>query len=44
MKIALEQLPQQLTGRQTDFTHEQKYDTLDAAHKAFQAAAGLCYR
>jgi hypothetical protein len=40
MKTALEQLPQQQTGRQTDFTHEQKYDTLEAAHKAFQAAAG----
>jgi hypothetical protein len=40
MKTALEQLPQQHTGRQTDFTHEQKFDTLDAAHKAFHAAAG----
>jgi hypothetical protein len=40
MKTALEQLPQQQTGRQTDFTHEQKYDTLEAAHIAFQAAAG----
>jgi len=40
MKTALEQLPPQVTGRQTDFTHEHKYDTLEAAHKAFQAAAG----
>src|ERR1700743_2515467 len=40
MKTALEQLPQHLTGRQTDFTHEQKLDTLDAAHLAFRAAAG----
>ncbi|WP_114941511.1 hypothetical protein [Mucilaginibacter endophyticus] len=40
MKTALEQLPQQKTGRQTDFTYEQKFDTLDAAHKAFHAAAG----
>lgn len=40
MKTALEQLPHQQTGRQTDFTHEKKYDTLDSAHKGFQAAAG----
>lgn len=40
MKTALEQLPPQETGRQTDFTHEKKYDTLEAAHAAFQAAAG----
>jgi hypothetical protein len=40
MKTAQEQLPLQQTGRQTDFTHEQKYDTLEAAHIAFQAAAG----
>lgn len=40
MKTALEQLPPQLTGRQTDFTHEHKYDTQAAAHEAFQAAAG----
>jgi len=33
-------MPQQQTGRQTDFIHEQKHDTIDAAHKAFQAAAG----
>lgn len=39
-KTALEQLPQQQTGRQTDFTHEKKYDTLDLAHMGFQAAAG----
>jgi hypothetical protein len=40
MRTALEQLPQQRTGRQTDFTHEQKFDTLDAAHKSFHVAAG----
>lgn len=40
MRTALEQLPAQETGRQTDFTHEQKFDTLEAAHGAFQAAAG----
>lgn len=40
MKTALEQLPAQETGRQTDFTHEQKFEDLEAAHRAFQAAAG----
>lgn len=40
MKTAQEHLPPQETGRQTDFTHEQKFDTLEAAHRAFQAAAG----
>ena len=40
MKTALEQLPVQETGRQTDFTHEHKLETLAAAHQAFQAAAG----
>lgn len=40
MKTALEQLPPQETGRQTDFTHELKYETLESAHKAFRAAAG----
>lgn len=40
MKTALEHLPIQQTGRQTDFTHEQKFETLEAAHIAFQAAAG----
>jgi len=40
MKTALDQLPPQHTGRQTDFTHEKKYDTLEVAHSAFQAAAG----
>jgi len=39
MKTALEQLPPQETGRQTNFTHEQKYDTLEAAHEAFRRAA-----
>ncbi|MDN3583423.1 hypothetical protein [Mucilaginibacter flavus] len=40
MKTAPELLPEQHTGRQTDFTHQQKYDTLATAHKTFQAAAG----
>ena len=40
MKTALEQMPQQQTGRQTDFIHEKKYDTLESAHRSFQAAAG----
>jgi hypothetical protein len=40
MKTALEQLPGQETGRQTDFTHEQKLEDLTEAHRAFQAAAG----
>lgn len=40
MKTALEHLPVQETGRQTDFIHEQKFETLEAAHQAFQAAAG----
>ena len=40
MKTAFELLPPQEAGRQTDFVHEQKYDTLEAAHKAFRAAAG----
>jgi len=39
MRTALEQLPAQETGRQTDFTHEKKLETLEAAHGAFQAAA-----
>lgn len=40
MKTALQQLPQQETGRATDFIHEQRYDTLEKAHRAFLAAAG----
>ena len=40
MKTAIEHLPPQHTGRQTDFTHEQRFDTLEDAHRAFQAAAG----
>lgn len=40
MKTASEQLPPQQTGRQTDFTHEKKYDALQTAHAAFQAATG----
>jgi hypothetical protein len=39
MKTALEQLPLQETGRQTNFTHEKKFDNLKDAHPAFQAAA-----
>jgi hypothetical protein len=40
MKTALQQLPLQETGRQTDFTHEQKFESIDDAHHAFQIAAG----
>ena len=40
MKTALEQLPQQHTGRQTDFIHEKRYDKLESAHRTFQAAYG----
>jgi hypothetical protein len=40
MKTALELLPAQETGRQTDFTHEQQYDSLANAHAAFLKAAG----
>ncbi|MDO3628599.1 hypothetical protein [Mucilaginibacter sp. BT774] len=40
MKTALQQLPPQETGGHTDFVHEQKYDTLETAHRAFLAAAG----
>jgi len=40
MKTALDHIPAQETGRQTDFTHEQKFDSLAAAHQAFLAAAG----
>jgi len=40
MKNATEQLPEQHTGRQTDFTHEKVYDSLEAAHAGFRAACG----
>src|ERR1700743_1969450 len=40
MKTAIEQLPPQETGRQTDFTHEKKLERLEDAHRALQAAAG----
>jgi hypothetical protein len=40
MKTALELLPVQETGRQTDFTQEKQFTSLDEAHSAFQAAAG----
>lgn len=40
MKTATEQLPAQIVGRQTDFTHDKKYSTLVEAHNAFQQAAG----
>lgn len=36
----MELLPKQETGRQTDFTHEKKFENLEQAHKAFLAAAG----
>lgn len=40
MKTASEHIPFQETGRQTDFTHERKWESLADAHQAFQAAAG----
>jgi len=40
MKTALDLIPPQETGRQTDFTHERQFETLAAAHQAFLAAAG----
>jgi hypothetical protein len=40
MKTVIEQLPEQQTGRQTDFTHAQKFDDLETAHRNFRAAAG----
>jgi len=40
MKNITEQLPEQQTGRQTDFTHEKVYYTLESAHVAFRAACG----
>lgn len=36
----MELLPKQETGRQTDFTHQEKFENLEEAHKAFLAAAG----
>ncbi|HEY8930901.1 MAG TPA: hypothetical protein VIM55_16970 [Mucilaginibacter sp.] len=40
MSKAIEHLPAQETGRQTDFTHERKLNTLTEAHQHFQAATG----
>ena len=40
MKTAIEQLPPQVTGRQTDFTQKRKYESLEEAHAVFQQAAG----
>lgn len=40
MKTGPEQLPPQQTGRQTDFTHERRFEDLMQAHRAFQMAAG----
>lgn len=40
MGTSMEHLPVQITGRQTDFTHEQQFDNLTEAHRAYQAAAG----
>lgn len=40
MKTAMELLPPQEIGRQTDFTHEKKFDSLAQAHRAYQMAAG----
>lgn len=39
MKTALQQLPIQEVGRQTDFTHEKTYANLKDAHAAFKKAA-----
>jgi hypothetical protein len=36
----MEHLPPQVTGRQTDFTQEHKYESLEAAHTGFRQAAG----
>lgn len=40
MSKAIEHLPAQETGRQTDFTHERKFNTLIEAHQHFLAASG----
>ncbi len=40
MKTAQELVPRQETGRQTDFTHEHRFEILQEAHRAFQTAAG----
>lgn len=40
MKTAQDLLPAQVTGRQTDFSYDKKFDTLAAAHEAFRTAAG----
>lgn len=40
MKTALELLPEQVTGRQTDFTHEKKFETLAEASIAFKMVVG----
>jgi hypothetical protein len=40
MKTAIELVPSQEVGRQTDFTHEKKFDSLEQAHRAYQIASG----
>jgi len=40
MKNAAAQLPEQRTGRQTDFMHEKTYEHLEAAQVAYQEACG----
>jgi len=40
MKTAMELLPLQEVGRQTDFTHEKKFESLEQAHHAYQMASG----
>lgn len=40
MKTAMEYLPAQVTGRQTDFVHEKKFESVKDAHNAFREAAG----
>ena len=39
MENASQIIPQQHTGRATDFTHEKEFDDIQAAHKAFLASA-----
>jgi hypothetical protein len=40
MKTVSALLPEQITGRQTDFTHEKKFNTLAEASRVFHQAAG----
>lgn len=40
MKTAMDHLPAQVMGRQTNFTHERKFDSLEEAHNGFRDTAG----